>query len=71
MVGAAVLSGMVGVGSCVLASGVGSSGGFVSWICCEVAGVHGFGLVCCGGNTAMDDEPESLILAQSERWRNA
>ena len=28
-----------------------------------LVGLLGFGLV--------DDEPESLILAQSERWRNA
>ena len=36
--------------------------------------VMGFGigwLVCWSLMWLMDDEPESLILAQSERWRNA
>ena len=40
----------------------------------EVQLSDGFGigwLVCLSCEGWMDDEPESLILAQSERWRHA
>ena len=53
-----VLGGLDGdwVGQCLL--------GFVVGVLCVVGAI-------CGAFAAGFDEPESLILAQSERWRHA
>jgi hypothetical protein len=54
----------------VMCFGLGGDDVFIV-ICFYVMGFGMGWLVCWCLWVLMDDEPESLILAQSERWRNA